>query len=192
MKPRARRLVVAAIVLVLAIAAGLLGLGVWSGRPGDLPRQALDLLPNVAQRIKNFHRVKIDDERKVWEVTAREARYLDDDDLVVVEGSVVSVFLEDGREITLRGKEGRLFLDERELKRVEVSGSITVELGEYTLQTEFAEYEPEGEVIRAPGSVQISGEQFDIHGEQMEVQVSTQQLRMLKNVRMTFRPRPRG
>jgi len=42
------------------------------------------VLPNVAQRIQNFHRVKVDNGRKVWEVSAREAQYLENEEVVVV------------------------------------------------------------------------------------------------------------
>ncbi len=189
MKVRLRNVVVALIVVLLSVGAGLLARELWIRRQGELGRQALDLLPSVAQRIQDFHRVRIDDGRKMWEVSAREAQYFDEEEFVVVREPMVSVFLEDGRVIALRGNEGKVFLGGRDLERVELTGDIDVRLGEYLLQTEFVKYEVEGDLIVAPGRVQIAGDVFDILGGRMEVEVKSQRLTVSREVEMTLWPR---
>jgi LPS export ABC transporter protein LptC len=174
----------------------MLGLGVWllasemaRQRSAERGAEVVNILPGVAQRIQNFHRVKIEDGRKVWEVSAREARYREGDGTVRVEDPVVQLFFEDGREISLRGSSGVVFLDGRELRRIEVEGGIAVTVGDYVLSTEQATYEAERDVVVAPGAVHIQGGGLDLRGEQMEVEVATQRLRLAARVHMTLWPK---
>ena len=76
MSPRVRRLFIALVVLsVLGLLGGVAATRLTRARlERELARQAADLLPDVAQRIQNFHRMKVDKGRKVWEVAASEAR----------------------------------------------------------------------------------------------------------------------
>jgi LPS export ABC transporter protein LptC len=189
MRTRARGLVVALVVLLLATGGGLLARHLWNQRQGDLARQVLDLLPNVAQRIRDFHRVKVDNGRKVWEVSATEAQYYEDEEMVVVKQPMVSFFLDDGRVIALRGNEGKVYLGGRDLQLVELIGDIHVQLGDYALRADHASYDRRSDVILAPGKVEISGDTFDVRGEQMEVGVGSQRLKLSGGVETTLRPR---
>lgn len=189
MRTRARRLVVALVVLLLATGGWLLARHLWSQKKADLARQALDLLPNVAQRIRDFHRVKVDNGRKVWEVSAKEAQYHEDEEMVVVTEPMVSFFLDDGRVVALRGNEGKIYLGGRDLQLVELSGGIEVQLGDYGLRAEYASYDRRTDLIVAPGEVEISGDTFDVRGQQMEVTVGSQRLVLSGGVETTLRPR---
>jgi len=191
MRTRLRWLVAALLVAVLAAGGWLLQRDFSARRRADETRKIVDLLPNVAQRIQNFHRVKIDKGRKVWEVSAREAQYLEGEQMVVVDAPVVDIFLEDGRSVSLRGSGGKVFLHERELQRVDLSGAIEVQLGEYALHTDTAQYEAERGVIIAPGDVRITGADFELVGQHMEVDVAAQQLVLSQSVQTTLWPRPR-
>jgi LPS export ABC transporter protein LptC len=190
MRTRVRRLVVALVVLLLATGGGLLARHLWNQKKGDLALQALDLLPNVAQRIRDFHRVKVDNGRKVWEVSAKEAQYHEDEEMVVVKEPMVSFFLEDGRVVALRGNEGKVYLlGGRDLQLVELAGEIEVELGDYAVRAEYASYDRSSDVVVAPGKVEISGETFDLQGQHMEVVVGSQRLTLSGGVETTLRPR---
>ena len=189
MRTRLRWLVVALLVAVLAAGGWLLQRDFAARRRAEHARPIVDVLPNVAQRIQDFHRVKVDNGRKVWEVSAREAQYIEADQVVVVEVPVVQVFLEDGRTVALRGQSGKVFLDGKELQRVELVGDIEVQLGEYTMRTDAARYESERGVIVAPGRVQITGSGFQLQGESMEVNVDAQRLLLSKQVETTLWPR---
>ena len=176
--------------------AVVLGAGAWllqrdfaARRRADRARSVADILPNVAQRIQNFHRVKVDNGRKVWEVSAREAQYVENEEVVLVEAPVVEVFLQDGRTVALRGSSGKVFLAERELKSVELQGDIEMQLGGYAMQTDAARYEAERGVIVAPGRVRITGSGFELQGEHMEVDVAAQQLLLSERVQTTLWPR---
>jgi LPS export ABC transporter protein LptC len=179
------------LVAVLAAGGWLLQRDFSARRRADEARKIVDVLPNVAQRIRNFHRVKIDNGRKVWEVSAREAQYLEAEQMVVVDAPLVEIFLEDGRSVSLRGTGGKVLLHERELQRVDLSGAIEVQLGEYALHTDAAYYEAERGVIVAPGDVRITGADFELVGAHMEVDVAAQQLMLSASVQTTLWPRPK-
>ena len=189
MRRRLRWLVMGVLVVVLAAGAWLLQRGYAARQRAQQTRPFVEALPNVAQRIQNFHRVKVENGRKVWEVSAREAQYLEEEQLVVVDAPVVEIFLADGRTVALRGKGGKVFLADRELKRVELEGDIDIELGDYAMHTDAAHYEAEGGVIVAPGQVRITGTGFELQGEHMEVNVSAQQLVLSEHVQTTLWPR---
>lgn len=189
MKRRLRWLVVAVLVVLLGAGGWLLQRGFAARQRAQQHKPIVDVLPNVAQRIQNFHRVKVDNGRKVWEVSAREAQYLEEEQVVVVEAPVVEVFLEDGRTVALRGRGGKVFLAERELQRVELEGDIDMQLGEYAMRTDAAHYEAERGVIIAPGHVSISGKGFELQGERMEVDVESEQLVLSQRVQTTLWPR---
>ncbi len=179
---------------MLAVVGLLLGMGIMVGRvmwqqgKATLARQALDLLPGVAQRIEDFHRVEVRDGHKVWEIAAAEARYFEAERRVVVRQPMVRLYLDDGRSVGLKGDEGTVSLDGKDLDSVELSGSIEVTLADYTVRTDYARYDRRSDRIEAPGQVQITGKSIDAVGGSMEVDVAEQTLRLLKNVQMDFRP----
>lgn len=189
MRSRLRLLVGAALVATLGAGAWLLASEMARQRSAGRSSELVDVLPGVAQRMQNFHRVKIENGRKVWEVSASEARYREGDGTVGVQDPLVQLFFEDGREVSLRGKSGVVFLDGRELRRIEVEGDIAVTFGDYVLSTDRATYEAERDVVVAPGSVHIHGGRLDLQGEQMEVEVTTQRLRLDSRVQMTLWPK---
>src|SRR5215212_1588533 len=92
-----RRRVRGALGLIVLLAVGAVGLqlgrNLWAQHLRKLRTNALDFLPEVAQRIQNFRRVKMQGDRKVWEVAAREAQYFEDDQQIVVREPEVSFFL---------------------------------------------------------------------------------------------------
>lgn len=189
MRARLRLLVVALLVAALGGGVWLLWRDIAARHAAEVAAPAVEILPGVNQRIQSFHRVKVVDGRKVWEVSAREAQYREDEGRVTVFDPVVALYLDEGGEVSLRGTSGTVFLDGRDLKRVEVEGAIAVQIGEYALTTDRATYEADRDLVVAPGKVQIRGGGLEAEGERMEVEVATQRLRLTDRVTMTLQPR---
>src|SRR5262249_33830597 len=152
----------------------------------ELRRQALDLLPQVAQRIRDFHRVKVDKGRKIWEVSAREAQYHDDENVVVVMDPAVSFYADDGREVAVRSREGKVSLQGHDLQWVDVSGDIEIRFGDYALRTDRARYDRSQGTIVVPGAVEISGRELQLRGDHLALDVAAQKVHMSDNVRMVL------
>ena len=182
-------------LLVGVLLVAILGGGVWllwrdaaARRAAERVAATVDVMPDVSQRIQHFHRVKVEDGRKVWEVEAREAQYREGEGVVMVLDPVVALYLADGREVSLRGTRGTVYLDGRELKRVEVEGAIAVQLGDYSLTTDRATYEAARDLVIAPGLVHIRGGGLEAEGQGMEVEIGAQRLRLAEQVHMTLHP----
>jgi LPS export ABC transporter protein LptC len=188
MKRHFRLAVIAAIFLLLGVVAVLVGRTVWERRKPAMILDALELVPGVSQHIQDFRRVKVKDGRKVWEVAAEDGQYFEDDKVIVVRGAVMEWYLEDGRTVGLRGDEGRIILDGREVSRVELSGDIQVSLADYVVRTASATYDSEERVIHAPGPIRITGRALELKGDGLDVDVEGQRLSILHNVSMQLQP----
>ena len=106
--------------LLVVVAVGVVGISYLVSRSVSERRGlgmlelGADFLPNVAQRIQNFHRVKVENGRTMWEITAKEAQYHDEQKEVIVREPRMTFFVKDGdREVHVAGTEGSLHLDGR-------------------------------------------------------------------------------
>lgn len=179
-----------AVLLVLAVG----GVGVqlvrsqWAQYLRRLGTKELDFLPQVAQRIQNFRRVKMDGERKVWEVAAREAQYFEDEHEIVVEEPEVSLFLADDEGVvSLRGSRGKILLDGREMERVELEGGIEVRFRDYLVTTERVVYERASDALLTPGAVKVTSGGFTLNGGRMTMEVAAQRVRLDGSVETVLR-----
>lgn len=188
MKKHLRVSVAVAIAVLLAGVGFLVGRSLWQQRAEDLARGDLEFLPGVSQHMTDFHRVKVQDGRKVWEISAQDAQYFDEDKTVVVRQATMQLYLKDGRMVGLKGTEARVLLEGRDVARVEMSGDIQVSLADYVVHTQRATYDHAQQRIFAPGTVEISGHALQLDGDGMEADVQNQHVRLLHHVSMHVQP----
>lgn len=182
--------------LLVVVAISLVGIGyqVWRNvaerAPRSLEELGVQLLPQVAQHIRNFRRVKVKGGRMEWEITASDGQYFEERNEVVVRDPEVSFYEEDGRRRgRLTGAEGRLVLHEqgKEIDSLVLTGDVVVWIDELELRTGEATYDRASDRISAPGAVSITGRELDVHGVGMEVDVEPQRIRLLDQVRTVLR-----
>ena len=178
--------------LLLVVGAALVTIGylvsrnVVAHRGNALAELGADFLPQVAQRIQNFRRVKVEHGRMVWEINAKDAQFFESENqIVVVEPKVTFFMKEEGRQAHLRGNEGRITLAGHELGAITFRGTVVMQLGDMELQTEEATYDKTKDLITSPGDVTIHGRTLDVRGRGMEVQVGPQHVRLLRDVHTT-------
>jgi LPS export ABC transporter protein LptC len=184
-----RYLLGAALVLVLV------GLGLSLGRRAVVEKVldpsflASEALPQLLQRIRNFHRVITREGRKVLEVSAKEASYFKNDKAVeIVEPRVI--FYEGGeRAGEVSAERGRLYLDGTEVLAVEVTGKVLFELGRMKVTAENLSYDPEGGQIAVRGEARVDAAEMALSGTDMVVDVVKRTLVIGSNVKMTLRPK---
>lgn len=178
-----------ALLIVVAVAVG--GIGFLVARSvghHQLADLGEDLLPQVAQRIQNFRRLKVKDGHAVWEITAQDAQYYESDNAMVVREPRLTVYLEDGsRQAHIAGAEGHLLLDGRELRSLTLKGAVSVTLDDLELKTEEATYDRARDLITSSVEVTVHGRQIDVRGRGMEVEVGPQVVRLLEEVHTTVR-----
>jgi LPS export ABC transporter protein LptC len=181
----------AGLLVVVTLALTVIGYEVSRSIALRRARTVLDLgpdfVPNVAQHIQNFRRVKVEGGKTVWEVMADDAQYFEKTDTVIATHPRVTLFLQDGRRAHIRGTEGELGLEGSELLRATLRGDVVVELDDLVLTTDQATFDRDADQITAPGAVTLRGRTMDVKGEGMEVEVTAQQVRLLRDVHTVLR-----
>jgi LPS export ABC transporter protein LptC len=181
----------AGLLVVVTLALTVIGYQVSRSIALRRARTVLDLgpdfVPNVAQHIQNFRRVKVEEGKTVWEVMADDAQYFEKTDTVIATHPRVTLFLQDGRRAHIRGTEGELGLEGSELLRATLRGDVVVELDDLVLHTDQATFDRDADQITAPGAVTLRGRTMDVKGEGMEVEVTAQQVRLLRDVHTVLR-----
>lgn len=174
--------------VVLIAAVGAVGVQLvrsqWAQHLRSLRTRELDFLPQVAQRIQNFRRVKMDGDKKVWEVAAREAQYFEEERQVVVDEPEVRFFVKDEEGVvSVKGKQGKILLDGREMDRVDLEGDIELRFRDYLVKTERAFFQRADDVVVSPGPVVVTGDGVSLSGERMTVEMESQRVRVEGKVR---------
>ena len=173
----------AALIVLLGTLGFELARSQWQQHLRGLRSAQLDFLPEAAQRIQNFRRVKMEGGRKAWEIAAREAQYFEDEHQVAVQAPEVSFFLKDDQGvISIRGDQGKLFLNGRDMDRVELEGGIEVHFKDYVVRTQRAVYERASDTVVSPTAVTITGNGLALSGGRMTVEMEAQRLHLDGNV----------
>ncbi len=149
---------------------------------------ASQALPELLQRIRNFHRVITREGRKVLEVSASEASYFKNDKAIEIVAPKV-VFYEGGERVgEVSATRGRLFLDGTDVQSVEVSGEVLFELGRLRLMTDNLTYDKASSHINARGVARVSAAELDLTGTDMTVDMLNRSVVIGTGVSMTLRP----
>jgi len=182
------------ITLLLVVLAAVGDIGILVSRSIKAhrtnPRSELgqDFLPQAAQRIQNFRRIKLKRGKSVWQMTAKDAQFYEKRNEIVVREPQITFFLEGGnRQTHVAGREGHLTVDGRELRSVTLIGHVSVQFDDLTMETEEATYDHARDLITAPGPVRVRGRQLDLRGRGMEVEVGPQHVRLLRDVHTIVR-----
>ena len=182
-------------LLATALLVALAGLGLSVSRRATLPEAlqpsflATQVLPELLQRIRNFHRVITREGRKVLEVSATEASYFKNDKAVeIVQPKVV--FYEKGERVgEVSADKGRLYLDGTDVQSVEVTGNVLFEIGRVKVSTEVLNYDRATNHVTAPGLAHVEAAELSLTGTGMTVDMLERSVVIPAGVKMTLRPK---
>jgi len=152
------------------------------------PIKALDYLPESALRLKEFHRAKIEDGRKVWELFGDEASYFKEQKEALIKKPRFYYYDKKGEVAKTKGNEALLYLNEKELERMELHGDVQVTFQGYILKSEEANYLPAKDQIVLPNRTTVTGEGIELEGARMEVEIQDKKIRLLRAVKTKIEP----
>jgi LPS export ABC transporter protein LptC len=152
------------------------------------PIAALDSLPDSALQIKDFHRAKIENGRKVWELFGDEANFLKDKKQALIKRPRFIYYDKKDEKAETSAETAHIFLNEKELERLELKGGVRVSMNGYVLTSESANYLPAKEQISLPTRTQVVGEGISIEGASMEVEMEEKKIRMVRDVKTKIEP----
>lgn len=150
--------------------------------------KVLDYLPESSLRIKDFHRAKIEDGRKVWELFGEEASYFKEQKEAVIKKPRFYFYDKKGEVAETTGDEAHIYLNEKELERMELRGAIQVTFQGYVLKSEQANYLPAKDQIILPNHTTVVGEGINLEGSRMEVELEEKKIRLLRQVKTKIEP----
>ena len=189
----------AGLLVVVAMALTGIGYRVWRNvaerTPRSLGELGVELIPEVAQHMQNFHRIKVKNGHTEWDIKADDAQYYQKQNEIVVRAPEVTIYTEQGvQRAWLTGKEAHLGLvdDGREVGSMEIRGDVILWLDDLELRTSTATYDRDRDLITAPGAVTITGRTMNVNADGMEVDVTPQRIRLLENVHTLLKPNAEG
>jgi LPS export ABC transporter protein LptC len=152
------------------------------------PRKILDYLPESALHMKDFHRAKVENGRKIWELFGDEANYYKEQKEAVIKKPRFYYYDKKGEVIETTGDQARIYLNEKELERMELSGGIQVTFQGYLLKSEQANYLATKDQIELPTRTTVTGEGMQLEGSRMEVEMESKKIRLIENVKTKMEP----
>ena len=152
------------------------------------PLKALEYLPESALQMKNFHRAKIEDGRKVWEIFGDEANYFKEQKEAVIKKPRFYFYDKKGETATTIGEVAHIYLNETEMEKMHLQGAIEVTYQGYVLKSEEAIYSPAKQQITLPSKTTVVGAGIEVQGSSMEVELDDNKIRLLRNVKTKMEP----
>jgi len=184
-RTQVRRALIVGVMLALGGLGFVLGRSMVGQQQAEAPAPT-DLEPDVTQRIKEFRRVKVKDGRKEWELTAQQAEFFTEQGEVAITGPKLAFYGGEGRDVEVKGREGRVFLTNGDVNRIELSGGIDVTVGQYFVQTDSATYFQNINSIAAAGEVRLKGSDIALTGQAMLLELGSQRVLFRHGVTTRF------
>ena len=152
------------------------------------PVKALDYLPESALHMKEFHRAKIENGRKLWDLFGDEASYFKEQKEAIIKKPRFYYYDKKGEVVETTGDEAHLYINEKELERMELRGDIQVSFQGYLLKSEEANYLPAKDQVILPNRTTVVGEGIELEGSSMEIELEDRKIRLVHRVKTKIEP----
>ena len=191
MRRRNRLILLAVIFLSLGGVAYKVGESLWIMKAEEIrkdPLKALEYLPESALQMKDFHRAKLENGKKMWELFGDEANYFKEQKQAIIKKPRFYYYNKQGEIIETTGATARLFFNEKELEKMQLEGGIQVTYQGYVLKSDEATYFADAGRIDLPKRATVAGNGLEIEGSRMEVELEVKKVRLLQNVKTKIEP----
>ena len=180
------------ILLIVLLAIAAVGISIPAlrlvGRMSirDIAVESLrdEALPELLQRLRDFHRVVTRDGQKVLEISAKEASYFRDSSAVEIVAPRVA-FFDKGEQVgEISGGTGSMIVSDGDLLSVEVTGGVRLSFVQFEITTENVFYNREAGMVIIHGPATLKSDQFALSGAGMTLDLGGQVLKIPESVRM--------
>lgn len=153
----------------------------------DISRLQAEHLPELLQRIRDFHRIVTRDGEKLLEVSAKEASYFRDEKAIeILEPKLL--FFDEGVQVgAISGGRGFLVMDGNEVESIELSGAVVFQLSQFTVRAEAIEYTREGDRVITRGTTQVTSPEIELKGRDLTFSLTAKTLAVDADVDMMLR-----
>lgn len=178
-------------VLLLVLAAGAVFVGMevaqhMREQAGRDPRDLVELTPGASLQVKNFHRSRIEDGRKVWEIRGDEATWFEAEERAAVTRPRLAFYREDGGALEARSREGNVFLPGGDLERAVLDGAVDVTWEDARFRSDRLVYLHADDRIVSPGKVRAEVDGVEFEGGSMTYALTGETMELRGGVRTAF------
>jgi LPS export ABC transporter protein LptC len=161
---------------------------VWTNTLQNNPQALLDLVPEAALQVKNFHRSNVEDGRKTWEISGDEAGYFKAEQKAVIQRPKLSFYQKNGDVISATGNQGEVFLSNGELRKVVLSGAVEIHYKKMSFSTDELVYLRASNQVISPGKIQATFQGIEVEGSEMELSLSEERMKLKQSVKTVIQP----
>jgi len=154
----------------------------------DISRLQPEHLPELLQRIRDFHRIVTRDGEKLLEVSAKEASYFRDQKAVEIVEPKLIFYHEGSRVGAISGGHGYLLMDGNEVESVKFNGNVEFQLSQFTVRAEAIQYLKTDNQIVTIGITEVHSPEIDLKGRDLTFDLATKSLNVDADVDMMLRP----
>ena len=152
------------------------------------PVKVLDLLPQAALQLKEFRRSKVEEGRKVWEITGHEAVYLKADKEAIITRPRLIFYNQDNQNVEVRGDQGHIYFKDGKMDRLQLQGGVEIFYQGFVLKTNEIVYYQGKNQVTSKGKVAMKGKGLNLEGVGAEISLKDSRLRLRAKVKTKIRP----
>jgi LPS export ABC transporter protein LptC len=152
------------------------------------PMMLLDLVPQPALQLKEFRRSKVEDGRKVWELTGDEAVYLKADREAIITSPRLIIYNQNNENVEVRGDQGHIYFNDGEMDRLQLRGGVEIYYQGFVLKTNEIVYHQRTNQVTSKGKVAMKGKGLDLEGVGAVISLKDSRLRLRGKVKTKIRP----
>ena len=152
----------------------------------DLARLEETAIPQLLQRIRNFHRVVTRKGEKLFEISAKEASYFRNDRAIrILEPSIV--FFDDGARVgSIQAQQGALVIGGNSIESVDLVGDVKFVLTKFEILAGRIQYLHEEKSIVTTGVTTVVSPELTLKGNDIRFNLRKNTLSVASNVSMTL------
>lgn len=186
---KVKRLLILSVILgCLAFVGAKVWDTMWRYALENNPQALLELIPEAALQVKNFHRSNIEDGRKTWEISGDEAGYFKAEEKAVIQRPKLNFYQDDGEVVSATGQQGEVFLSNGELQKVILSGAVEIIYQKSSFTTNELIYLHGSNHVLAPGKVRATLDGLEVEGADMELWIKEERLTIDRSVKTIIHP----
>jgi len=179
------RIAVLIAVLLIGVAIALkFGREPRIGDVFDVPGLGEQVIPELLQRIRDFHRVVTRRGEKILEISAKEASYYRDRAAIEILEPRLVFFHENERVGSIEADKGTLVIDNTELASADLAGNVHLTLTKFEISADSMRYDRRQEQIRAGGLTKVRSPELELEGRDMLFDLRAQKLTVDAGVAM--------
>ena len=152
------------------------------------PVKILDLLPQPALQLKEFRRSKVEEGRKVWEITGHEAVYIKADKEAIITRPRLIFYNKDNENVEVHGDQGHIYFKDGKMDRLQLQGGVEIFYQGFVLKTNELVYYQGKNQVTSKGKVAMKGKGLDLEGVGAEISLKDSRLRLRAKVKTKIRP----